>query len=348
MRPKIATRKIAARISAVINNVVGQAIRSALSFKFENLPMNIKTLTLLTLIALPQAGFGQKKEILEMQRDMSLLQDQMRTMQRGQDEKFAALEVLLKQTLEASNKANTSVALLEAKMTDRLANQDKSLALPIASMGTKVDAMGSDFGGVREAVRDLESKIAKMQGQLVDLSSLVKLMNEKQLAPPPAPLAPAGEPAKPNAAAATVPSECAGTSAEQLFNNAMRDRSSGNSDLAVAQFQDYVKCYGTTDRAPTALYNIGVIYYLRGDHENAIATLDKAINDYPQNTKIPDAMLVKARALVKVGQKESARAEFKELIAKYPDSDSAAKARVDLVQLNPARPASTAAKKKRK
>ena len=126
MRPKIATRRTAARILAVINNVVGQAIRSALSFKFENLPMNIKTLTLLTLIALPQAGFGQKKEILEMQRDMSLLQDQMRTMQRGQDEKFAALEVLLKQTLEATNKANTSVALLEAKMTDRLANQDKS------------------------------------------------------------------------------------------------------------------------------------------------------------------------------------------------------------------------------
>ena len=97
-----------------------------------------------------------------------------------------------------------------------------------------------------------------------------------------------------------------------------------------------------------ALRSIGVIYYLRGDHENAIATLDKAINDYPQNTKIPDAMLVKARALVKVGQKESARSEFKELIAKYPDSDSAAKARVDLVQLNPARPASTTAKKKRK
>ncbi len=309
--------------------------------------MNIKTLTLLTLIALPQAGFGQKKEILEMQRDMSLLQDQMRSMQRGQDEKFAALEVLLKQTLEASNKANTSVALLEAKMTDRLANQDKSLALPIASMGTKVDAMGSDFGGVREAVRDLESKIAKMQGQLVDLSSLVKLMNEKQLAPPPAPVVPAAEPTKPNAAT-TVPSECAGTSAEQLYNNAMRDRSSGNSDLAVAQFQDYVKCYGTTDRAPLALYQVGVIYYLRGDHENAIATMDKVINDYPQNTQIPNAMLVKARALVKVGQKESARSEFKDLIAKYPDSDSAAKARVDLVQINPARPASTPAKKKRK
>ena len=314
--------------------------------------MNLKILALLTLIVLPQAGFGQKKEYVELQRDVALLQDQMRSMQRGQDEKFAALEVLLKQTLETTNKANTAVALLEAKMTDKLALQDKQLALPIASMGEKVNAMGSDFGGVREAVRDLESKIAKMQGQLVDLTGLVKVMNEKQLAPPPPPVVPVGDQpvaagSKPTASA-NAPAECAGTSAEQLFNNAMRDRSSGNSDLAVQEFQDYVKCYGTTDRAPTALYYIGVIYYLRGDHENAISTFDKVVNDYPQNTKIPDAMLLKGRALAKVGQKEEARNEFKILIAKYADSDSAAKARVDLIAIAPVRQAPTTAKKKRK
>ena len=297
--------------------------------------MNLKNLALLALLAYPANSFAQNKQYVELQRDVALMQDQLRAMQRGQDEKFAALEVLLKQIAESTNRANTAVAVLESKMTDKLAQQDKQLAVPLANMGTKVDAMGSDFGGVREAVRDLESKIGKMQGQLVDLASLVKIGNEKALLPPPAPVQPppGAEPAK---QAAGQPAECAGTSAEDLFNNARRDSQSGNSDL------------GTTDMAPTALYNIGVIYYMRGDHENAISTFDKVMGDYPGNTKTPDVMLLKGRSLARIGQKEAARNEFKSLITKFPDSESASKARVDLNALSPAKVTPPATKKKKR
>lgn len=309
--------------------------------------MNLKNLALLALLAYPANSFAQNKQYVELQRDVALMQDQLRAMQRGQDEKFAALEVLLKQIAESTNRANTAVAVLESKMTDKLAQQDKQLAVPLANMGTKVDAMGSDFGGVREAVRDLESKIGKMQGQLVDLASLVKIGNEKALLPPPAPVQPppGAEPAK---QAAGQPAECAGTSAEDLFNNARRDSQSGNSDLAVQEFQNYLKCYGTTDMAPTALYNIGVIYYMRGDHENAISTFDKVMGDYPGNTKTPDVMLLKGRSLARIGQKEAARNEFKSLITKFPDSESASKARVDLNALSPAKVTPPATKKKKR
>ena len=307
--------------------------------------MNPKYLALLALLLSPAAGFAQKKEYVELQRDVSLLQDQMRTMQRGQDEKFAALEVLLKQIAESSNRSNTAVAVLESKVTDKLVQQEKQLALPLANMGTKVDAMGNDFGGVREAIHDLESKIGKMQGQLVDLSSLVKLINEKPLQAPPPPVQPNADPAKPGA---TLPAGCTGTAAEDLFNNAMRDRQGGNSDLAVQEFQDVLKCYGSTDYAPSSLYYIGVIYYLRGDHENAISTFDKVLSDYPGNAKVPDTMLLKGRALARIGQKEDAKKEFKALIAKFPDSDSASKARVDLNATSAAKPAPSTTKKKKR
>lgn len=306
--------------------------------------MNPKYLALLALLLSPAAGFAQKKEYVELQRDVALLQDQMRSMQRGQDEKFAALEVLLKQIAESSNRSNTAVAVLESKVTDKLAQQEKQLALPLANMGTKVDAMGNDFGGVREAIHDLESKIGKLQGQMVDLTSLVKLINEKPLQAPPPPMQPNADPAKPNAA---LPAGCTGTS-EDLFNSAMHDRQSGNSDLAIQEFQDVLKCYGNTDYAPSSLYYIGVIYYLRGDHENAISTFDKVLNDYPGNTKVPDTMLLKGRALTRIGQKEAARNEFKALIAKFPDSESASKARVDLNATSTPKPTAPAATKKKK
>ena len=312
---------------------------------YKYLSMNLKHIALLALLVSPATSLAQNKQYVELQRDVALMQDQLRAMQRGQDEKFGALEVLLKQIAESTNRANAAVAVLESKMTDKFAQQEKQMALPLANMGTKVDAMGSDLGGVREAVNDLVSKIGKMQGQLVDLASLVKICAEKPLTPP-APLQPpAAEPVK---QAGTQPAECAGTSSEDLFNNAVRDSRAGNSDLAVQEFQNYLKCYGTTDMAPTALYNVGVIYYMRGDHENAISTFDKVMGDYPGNTKIPDTMLLKGRSLGKIGQKEEARKEFRSLIAKFPDSESASKARVDMNALSPAKATPTTTKKKKR
>ena len=304
--------------------------------------MNCKFLALITLILIPSGLFGQKKEMVELQRDVALLQDQMRAMQRSQDEKLAGLEVLLKQTLETSNKANTSLALLESKISDRFSQQEKGLAQPVAVIGSKVDAMSTDFGGVREAVRDLESKIGKLQGQVVDLSNAVKVLSAPP-APPPA--APAG--ATPTAAPVAA-NPCGGVSAEQLYNSAMRDRTSGNSDLAIQQFQDYLKCFQTTDRAPNAQYYVGEIFYLRGDYETAVDAFDKVLEQFPQNNKTSDAMLLKGRALAKSGQKEAARAEFKTLITKFPDSENAPKARVELNALTTSRAPAIAPKKKKK
>src|SRR5437870_2310268 len=47
---------------------------------------------LLLIALMPLAAFGQKKEqFVEMQRDIAQLQDQVRTLQRTQDEKLAQL-----------------------------------------------------------------------------------------------------------------------------------------------------------------------------------------------------------------------------------------------------------------
>ncbi|MFN9263030.1 MAG: hypothetical protein ACK6DY_06015 [Acidobacteriota bacterium] len=104
---------------------------------------------LLGLLLVPSI-FGQKKEILEMQRDLLQMQDQLRSLQRSQDEKLAALQVLLQQTLDAANKANTATAVLEASLRDKLKDQEKNLVVPVAGLGSKVDQMSSDFSSVRE------------------------------------------------------------------------------------------------------------------------------------------------------------------------------------------------------
>ena len=69
-----------------------------------------RTTLLLTALSMALApfAFGASKEIQELQRDVALLQDQVRTLQRAQDEKFAAMQALVQQTLESVNRTEHS------------------------------------------------------------------------------------------------------------------------------------------------------------------------------------------------------------------------------------------------
>ncbi|HEU0122543.1 MAG TPA: tetratricopeptide repeat protein [Bryobacteraceae bacterium] len=290
----------------------------------------------LTLLAASPV-FSQKEKIAEIQRDILLMQDQIRALQRTQDEKLAAMQVLVQQTLDAANKANTSVAVLDAAMRDRMKEQERLLVAPVASVGSRVETMSNDFSGVRESIADLASRMSKLQNQISEINSAVKMM-----AAPPAP--PPG-----SSPTATGPGGVpAGVSAETLYNGAMRDKTAGNADLAIEQFQNYLKWFGNTDLAPNAQYYIGEIKYLRGDLDGALMAFDTLLEKYPDNAKTSDAMLQKGRALVKAGFKAEARQEFTSLIKKFPSHENAAKAKTELAALNgPARtPARTTPKKR--
>ena len=292
-------------------------------------------LPILFLSAFP--AFSQKEKIAEIQRDVLLMQDQIRSLQRSQDEKMAALQVLVQQILDSANKANTAVAVLDSAMRDRLKEQEKLLVAPIAGVGAKVDTMANDFAGVRESVTDLSSRMGKLQNQIADIKSAITILAVPP-APPPSAVPPAA--ANPNAPPA-------GVSAETLYNGAMRDKSAGNSDLAIEQFQNYLKWFGNTDLAPNAQYYIGEIKYLRGDLDGALLAFDTLLEKYPDNPKTSDAMLQKGRALVKSGFKAEAGQEFTSLVKKFPTHDNAAKARTELAALNsPARAPARATKKK--
>ena len=293
-------------------------------------------LPVLFLSSLPV--FSQKEKIAEIQRDILLMQDQIRALQRSQDEKMAAMQVLVQQILDSANKANTAVAVLDAAMRDRMKEQERLLVAPVAGLGTKVDTMSNDFSGVRESIADLSSRMGKLQNQIADINSAIKT-----LAAPPKP--PENPTTAPTANANGAP---AGVSAETLYNGAMRDKTAGNSDLAIEQFQNYLKWFGNTDLAPNAQYYIGEIKYLRGDLDGALMAFDTLLEKYPDNPKTSDAMLQKGRALVKAGFKAEARQEFTSLIKKFPNHDNAAKARTELAALNgPARPPARPASKKR-
>jgi TolA-binding protein len=150
-----------------------------------------------------------------------------------------------------------------------------------------------------------------LQTQITDLRNAIQFMQSPPLPP--------GE----GAAAPTA-------SAETLFNNARRDQSGGKMDLALAQYEDYLRLFGNTDLAPTAQYNIGDIYYGKADYSSALKAFDLVLEKYPENEKTADAMYMKGMSLAKAGQETAAVQELRALLKKYPNSPLASKAAADL------------------
>jgi tol-pal system protein YbgF len=273
------------------------------------------------LLICPSLALAASKEIVELSRDVAILQEQMRALQRSQDEKLSAIQVLVQQALDASNKANTSVALLQSSLQQSSKDQQTKVVTTVTDMGAKVDTLTTDFSALRESVADISSQVGKLQQQMVDIGNAVRSIQAPAAAPPSS-ITP-GNGAGPGPAAGSVPP----MPAEKLYQNANRDRSGGNDDLALGGYNDYLKYYGNTDLAPNAQYYIAEIHFRQGKLDEALQEFDMVLEKYPDNNKTPDALYMKGATLVKTGKRTQGKQEFCELAKRFPSSDLASKAK---------------------
>lgn len=283
----------------------------------------------LIVAALPGVLFAQKQEIREMQRDILQMQDQMRTI----NDKLTRLETLIQQSLDASNRAATAVATLQGGLTERIGEQTKSMIGPVAGVGTKVDQMSEEFRAVRENVSDMTTRLGRLETKVNDMSEAVRTLNAPPAAPPP------GSTANPSGAAATP-----AMSAEQSYQAALTDYTRGNLDLAVREFEDYLKNFPETEYAPNAQFYIAEAYRQRNNLTAAVDAYNKVIDGYKENSKTADAFYMKGVTLTQAGKPTAARKEFNEVIKRYPNSPLAAKAKSQLKSLGFAPPAKSAAR----
>src|SRR5436190_21894312 len=117
--------------------------------------MMFRRLLVCVLLAAPTLSFAASREIQELQRDVSLLQQQIRDLQRAQDEKFAALTELARQAIDAGNKAGTGVAVIQSSLAQNMREQEGKVVPAVANLRVQMENMGNDVRTLQQAVSDL-------------------------------------------------------------------------------------------------------------------------------------------------------------------------------------------------
>ncbi|MBI3697968.1 MAG: tetratricopeptide repeat protein [Acidobacteria bacterium] len=281
------------------------------------------------LAALP--AFPVAKEILQLQRDVAQLQDQVSRLEKSLGVQLGVMQQLLSQSLDASARLSNSLSALERTVQ----GQEKVLAAPVAGVNAKVDSLAERFQALREAVDEMNTKLRRLETQVVDIKNIVSTV------PPPA--APAG---------GTTPSStppAPQVQAETLYRNAMRDYTAGNYNLAGPQFDQYIKLFGNTDLAADAQYYLGDILYQSREYEKAVDAFDQVLERYTEGKQTPNAQYKKGLALFKLGKRDKAAQEFRGVISKFPGTPAAAQAAEALRGMGlSARPSAAPAKKSRR
>lgn len=264
-------------------------------------------------------AWGQRNEIRQLQRDVAILQDEMRMQMKEQTDRMVGIESMLKTMLDQINATNRAVTVLDDSLRGRI---DEGMAKPMANVGSKVDSMSEDYRYVRETVAEINSRLNRLSTQVSDLDNALRTM---QAPPPPPGGAPGLEPS------ATAPPQ--GMTAKSLYDDAMRDRTGGNFDLALRQFNDYLTWFPATDLAPNAQYFIGEILFAQKNYDAALQAFDAVLERFPRNAKTNDARFMKGRTLVEKGERNAGADEFRALISEAPNSDVAGQARTQLRRL---------------
>ena len=263
----------------------------------------------------PAPAAAQKREYIQLQRDVQVLQEQVRELQRSHDERNAVLKTLLEQTLDAVNRMQRAVSAVEKSVQEAQANTN-----------VQVDALSTQVQSLRDTVDELRARLGQVSQQVAETRNVLETVDAR--------LAPLGrEEAAPAGGAAPPAPPGPVPSADVLYSTALRDFISGKYDLARQEFFDYLKYYARTQLAGNAQFYIADTYYQQKDFRRAIAEYDKVFESYPGSYKTAAAHLKKGYALLELNERAAGVEILRKLVEKFPGTEEAKWAQARLERL---------------
>lgn len=243
----------------------------------------------------------------------------------GARKQIAEQQVLLGDLFNQGRTLEERLAKLEERGLLELHNQIETLRLDLNKL----------YGQIEVLVNENELAQKRQRDFYIDLDSRLRRLErpDESVAPTSAAAEPEAEAiVQPPAAAVTPPATSVAPSTTPSVENRAYEAAyslfkSGNYQGAISRFRSFLERYPKSGLAPSAHYWIGNSYYALHDFDNAIDTQQKLIKAFPDSAKSPDALLNIASSQKEMKKNTASRKTLEDLIARYPGSEAAEKAK---------------------
>ena len=279
----------------------------------------------------PAPAGAVAREIIELQTGVNQLIQGQQSMQTTITQNDAVERTLIQQSLDSVTKLDVTMAAVQKN------TQDLS-----AASGARLDTMGTQVQGLSDNVADLQARLGKLDQKLTDIQNTLQNVDSKLASPAPPTAVPSANSAAPGPALSSAPplaapatSASAGppASADVLYSNGLRDINGKHYDLAIQEFQDYLKYYADTDLASNAQFYLGEISFMQSQYEQALDSYNKVIENYPKSFKTATSRMRKGYCLAELGQKAAAIRELRTVVRQYPGTDEAKRSAAKLREM---------------
>jgi tol-pal system protein YbgF len=279
------------------------------------------------VVLTPAPASAVSREIVELQQQVSQVLQQQQDLRSAVDTNNATLKTLIQQSLDGVNQLNSQMGSLQKVVQEVQANT-----------GSSISSVTQTTQGLQDNLQEVQARVGKLSQQMTDMQSLLQSIDAKVSGNAPAGGTTPGAPATPgtappNAAVPSAPAGMPGISADTLYQNALRDFTSGKYDLSRQEFSDYIKTFPTNDLASNSQFYLGEIFYAQNDFNNAIASYDTVLTNYPRSFKLAASMYKKGTAELELGLKASGVRDLREVERRFPGSDEARRAQAKLREI---------------
>lgn len=291
---------------------------------------------LLTITGLPPRAHAVAKEIIELQTQVSQLQDLITQMKQSNDERMGVLLHMVQQNADSISRMTTQVNTIQQAMSSQ--NENQQLSGQMQALNDSVDELKTRIGKLDTTLQSIQAQMQNVQNQ--PASGAMQPAG-------PAPTGPNGMANNvPPAGNATPPQASANDGGnppapplQQTYQAALRDYNSAKYDLSNSEFSDVIKYYPQDDLAGNAHFYMGEIAYRQGKYPQAVKQYDVVLEQFAGNPKAPAAQLRKGESLLQTQQRDAGAQELRSLIQRYPQTPEAAEARSKLngmgIRINP-------------
>jgi tol-pal system protein YbgF len=237
------------------------------------------------------------------------------------------------------DEARKQIEQLEARLT-KLEEGYKQQTSSMLDLLSQVEILNQELRKLRgqneELVHNLQDAEKRQKDFYVDLDARVRRFETTDLAAQQS----AASAAAQGAAAPAVATPAPAAKAEDVnaAENAAYDEAYGfykvaNYEKTLVAFSEFLKKFPESAKVPNAHYLMGNAYFALDDYKRSIASYQVVVSKFESNPKVPDAWLNIAGCQQKLKDVPAAKKTLKMLIAKYPDSSAAGKAKKRLAAL---------------
>lgn len=124
-----------------------------------------------------------------------------------------------------------------------------------------------------------------------------------------------------------APQAAAQPSPSQLFDLATRDLTEGRYPLALQGYRDFLRRYPDTELADNAQYGIGECFFAQAAFDSAASEYAKVDAGWPKGDRAPAALYKLGLSQERLGRSAEAKKTFEDLVRRFPSSSEAGLAR---------------------